>query len=73
MLAILAVIVFSVQINFPHWLLHCAQFVIGATLGAQFSGVNKRMLKRSLRLGAVAVGFWPGRVDRQWGRKKVRA
>ena len=57
MLAILAVIVFSVQINFPHWLLHCAQFFIGATLRAQFSGVNKGMLKRSLRLGAIAVCF----------------
>ena len=57
MLAMLAVIVFSVQINFPHWLLNCAQFVIGTTLGAQFSGVNRRMLRRSLRLGAITVCF----------------
>ena len=47
---------FSVQINFPHWLWLC-QFIIGTTLGAQFSGVNRRMLKRSLRLGAISSLF----------------
>ncbi len=57
MLAIFFVVTFSVQINAPYWLLNFAQFIIGATLGAQFSGVDKELLKRSLKLGVLAVCF----------------
>ena len=34
-----------------------AEPVIGATLGAQFSGISKDLLKRSLKLGAISVVF----------------
>ena len=57
MLAIFFVVTFSVQINVPYWLMNFAQFIIGATLGAQFSGVDKELLKRSLKLGVIAVCF----------------
>ena len=57
MLAICFVVTFSAQINVPYWLLNFTQFIIGATLGAQFSGVDKALLTRSLKLGVIAVCF----------------
>ena len=57
MVAIFAVVTFSIDINVPQWLLNFAQFMIGATLGAQFSGISKDLLKRSLKLGAISVVF----------------
>jgi len=44
-------------INVPGWLLHLAQFFVGATLGAQFSGISVFVLKRGFALGVVSMVF----------------
>jgi len=46
-----------VEIHTPAWLLNIAQFVIGATLGAQFSGIDGAMLRQSLFMGLVSVAY----------------
>lgn len=47
----------AVTINVPDWLLHFAQYMIGVGLGAQFSGVSRRLLARGLGLG-ILVGVY---------------
>jgi len=46
-----------VTIEVPAWLLHTAQFVVGTTLGAQFSGINRALLKRGLALGGLTTSY----------------
>ena len=41
----------------PGWLLNLAQFVVVATLGAQFSGISLFVLKRGFVLGLVSIVF----------------
>ena len=43
-----------VSIDMPSWLLNLAQYMIGTALGAQFSGMSRRLLLRGLGVGAVA-------------------
>jgi len=46
-----------IDIAAPPWLLYLAQLVIGVGLGAQFSGISRRMLMRGLGTGAMAVSY----------------
>ena len=57
MLAIFIGVNFPVDIAVPNWLLNLAQYTIGVTLGAQFSGINTALLQKSLKLGAISVSF----------------
>lgn len=43
-----------VEIDIPPWLGHAAQFMVGTALGAQFSGVSRRLLVRGLGMGILA-------------------
>ena len=55
----------TIELDFPWWLSHLAQYMVGTALGAQFSGISRKMLVRGLRMGllagiymlALAVGF----------------
>ena len=55
----------AIELDFPWWLSHLAQYMVGTALGAQFSGISRKMLARGVRLGmlagiymlALAVGF----------------
>ena len=42
-----------VSIDIPPWLTHVAQYMIGAALGAQFSGVSRRLLVKGLGVGLM--------------------
>lgn len=46
-----------VQIDIPDWMSHLAQYMVGTALGAQFSGVSRRMLARGLGMGVI-VGVY---------------
>jgi len=43
-----------VQIDIPPWLGHAAQYMVGTALGAQFSGVSRRLLMRGLGMGLLS-------------------
>jgi len=42
-----------VTIDIPPWLGHAAQFMVGTALGAQFSGVSRRLLMRGFGMGLL--------------------
>jgi len=46
-----------VQIDIPPWVGHSAQFLVGTSLGAQFSGVSRRLLARGLGMGILSGTF----------------
>ena len=46
-----------VSIDIPEWLMHLAQYMIGTALGAQFSGMSRRLLVKGLGIG-IAVGVY---------------
>ena len=46
-----------IEIDIPPWLGHVAQFTVGSALGAQFSGVSRRLLARGLGMGVLAGGY----------------
>lgn len=43
-----------VEINIPPWLGHSAQYMVGTALGAQFSGVSRKLLVRGLGMGLLS-------------------
>ena len=43
-----------VQIQFPWWLNHLAQYMVGTALGAQFAGISKKLLLRGMGMGLLA-------------------
>lgn len=47
----------TVTIEIPGWLIHLAQFMVGTALGAQFSGISRKMLAKGLGIGFV-VGIY---------------
>ncbi|MEL7100017.1 MAG: AbrB family transcriptional regulator [Pseudomonadota bacterium] len=49
-----------VAIDVPEWLQHLAQFMLGCSLGAQFSGVSRRLLVRGLGMGLLSGVFMLG-------------
>ncbi len=46
-----------VSIDIPPWLSHSAQYVVGTALGAQFSGVSRKLLVRGLGMGLLAGAY----------------
>ena len=42
-----------VQVDFPEWLTHLAQYMIGTALGAQFSGMSRKLLVKGLGMGLL--------------------
>ncbi len=46
-----------VEINIPAWLQHITQYGIGVSLGAQFSGISRDLLLRSVKMGFVSGGY----------------
>ncbi len=46
-----------IEIDTPAWLLNLAQYMVGTSLGAQFSGMSRSFLLRCLRMGLVS-GVW---------------
>ena len=44
-------------INVPAWVAHLAQYMIGVSLGAQFSGISRHLLVRGLGIGALTGIF----------------
>ncbi len=53
-LALLLTVTNVVTINIPEWLQHLAQYMVGTALGAQFSGISRQLLIRSLNMGLLA-------------------
>lgn len=43
-----------IEISIPPWMGHAAQYMVGSALGAQFSGVSRKLLVRGLRMGLLA-------------------
>lgn len=46
-----------VEIDIPPWLGHAAQYMVGTALGAQFSGVSRKLLARGFGMGMLAGGY----------------
>ena len=54
-----------IELTIPEWVQHLAQYMIGVSLGSQFSGISRRLLLRGLHMGLItgifmlslAVGF----------------
>lgn len=46
-----------IQIDIPSWLVHVSQFMVGTALGAQFSGMSRRLLIRGLGMGLLAGAY----------------
>ena len=44
-------------VDIPQWLMNLAQYMVGTALGAQFSGVSRRLLAKGLGMG-VLVGVY---------------
>lgn len=44
-------------INIPEWLQHLAQYMIGVSLGSQFSGVSRHLLVRGIGMGILSTGY----------------
>jgi len=43
-----------VEIAIPPWLGHTAQYMVGTALGAQFSGISRKLLVRGLGMGLIS-------------------
>ena len=56
-LAVLVSVTGIAVIEVPAWLLHTAQWIVGATLGAQFSGINRVMLRSCFGMGVLTVTY----------------
>ena len=56
-LAILLSVLGFLELSFPIWLPHVCQFMIGASLGSQFSGVSRKLLVRGLGIGILSGSF----------------
>lgn len=46
-----------VEIDIPPWLGHAAQYMVGTALGAQFSGISRRLLVRGFGMGLLSGGY----------------
>lgn len=46
-----------IEIDIPPWLGHVAQFVVGSALGAQFSGISRKLLMRGFGMGLLSGGY----------------
>lgn len=43
-----------VDVDVPPWLGHTAQYMVGTALGAQFSGISRKLLMRGLGMGVLS-------------------
>ena len=46
-----------VEIDIPEWLTHLAQYMIGVSLGAQFTGMSRELLLKGLKFGLI-IGLY---------------
>ena len=46
-----------VAIDIPEWLTHLAQYMIGVSLGAQFTGMSRELLLKGLKFGLI-IGLY---------------
>ena len=46
-----------ISLNVPSWLGHLAQYMIGTALGAQFSGMSRKLLAKGLWLGLLVGAY----------------
>lgn len=46
-----------IEIHIPPWLQHLGQYMLAVSLGAQFSGISRKLLARSLGMGLLS-GTW---------------
>lgn len=56
-LALVLSVMGVIEIDIPPWLGHTAQYVVGTALGAQFSGLSRKMLARGLGMGLLSGGY----------------
>jgi len=56
-LAVILSISGMASITVPPWLLHTAQYIVGVTLGVQFSGISRSMLRTGFSMGFLSVTF----------------
>ena len=49
-----------ITLTIPAWVQHLAQYMIGVSLGAQFSGISRTLLLRGLHMGLVTGIFMLG-------------
>ena len=56
-LAVIVSLTGLADIVVPEWLLHTAQLIVGTTLGAQFSGISRLMLRRCFKMGVITVTY----------------
>ena len=54
LLALVLSITGVISISAPEWMVNLAQYFVGTALGAQFSGVSRRLLARGLGMGILA-------------------
>ena len=57
LLGLLLSITGVIAVDTPAWLLSLAQFMVGTALGAQFSGMSRKLLMKCLWLGLLAGSF----------------
>lgn len=49
-----------IDLNVPAWVQHLAQYMIGVSLGSQFTGISRSLLLRGLNMGLVSGVFMLG-------------
>ena len=49
-----------IDLAFPAWLQNLAQYLIGVSLGSQFSGISRQLLMRGFGMGLLSGGFMLG-------------
>ena len=59
-LAVIVSISGFADVRVPGWLLHTAQLIVGATLGAQFSGISRAMLRKCFGMSVLTVTYMLG-------------
>jgi membrane AbrB-like protein len=57
LLALLLSVGGVISIEVPEWLTHFAQYMVGTALGAQFSGVSRRLLVKGLGIGLLVGAY----------------
>lgn len=60
MLALILSVSGVISLNIPPWVQHLAQYMIGISLGSQFSGISRSLLTRGLSMGFVSGLFMLG-------------
>lgn len=57
LLALMLSVTGVVEIDIPPWLGHAAQYMVGTALGAQFSGVSRKLLMRGFGMGLLSGSY----------------